>query len=91
MTEEIEIPGPPVKDIEVSDSPKNLKDFFTDPGATAVIGFITLLLGMVLVILKPEIKDIYMPFSMGVVGLVGGHAYTDSQKTKFMCATKKEV
>lgn len=90
MTEEIEIPGPPVKDIEITDSPKNWKDLTTDPGFVTIMGFVALLVGIGLIMLKPEIKDIYMAFSMGVVGLVGGHAYTDSQKTKFMCA-KKEV
>lgn len=67
---------------------KTWKDYTTDPGFVAVIGFVVLLLGIFLIMLKPEIKDIYMPFSLGVVGLVGGHAWTDSQKTKYICNEK---
>lgn len=60
-------------------------ELFTDPGFVAIMGFVVLLLGIGLVMLKPEIKDIYMPFSLGVVGLVGGHAWTDAKKTQAMC------
>lgn len=60
-------------------------ELFTDPGTVAIIGFIVLLIGMWIVVLNPSIKDIYMPFSLGVVGLVGGHAWTDAKKTQAMC------
>ncbi len=90
MTEEIKAIDPPKSVVEVSDSPKNWKDYTTDPGFIAVLGFVTLLVGIVLVMIKPEVKDVYMPFSLGVVGLVGGHAFTDSQKTKFMCEKKED-
>lgn len=90
MTDELKPPAPLKEEIEVTDSPKNWKDYTTDPGFVAVLGFVTLLIGMLIVVMKPEIKEIYMAFSIGVVGLVGGHAFSDSQKTKFMCAKKED-
>jgi len=68
---------------------KDWKQLLTDPGMVTIIGFFVLLLGIGLIILKPEIKDIYMPFSIGVAGLVGGHAFSDSNKTKYLCEKKE--
>ena len=74
----------------ISDAPKNLLDFFSDPGFVTIIGFIALLLGLCLIAIVPVVASIYMYFTGGVVGLVGGHAWTDSQKTRFMCEKKED-
>ena len=65
-------------------------ELFTDPGMTTIFGFIVLLLGIVLIMIKPEIKDLYMPFSLGVVGLVSGHAFSDANKTKYVNENKTD-
>jgi len=82
--------GDQTNPITVSDAPKNWKDYTTDPGFVAVLGFITLLLGLILMAFVPSIKDIYAYFGGSVVGLVGGHAWTDSKKTQYMCEGGKE-
>ena len=80
----------PIPDSQNNIEIKDWKQFLTDPGIVAIIGFFVLLLGLLVIILKPEIKDAYMPFSLGVVGLVGGHAFSDSNKTKYICETKED-
>lgn len=84
------MPDAPIPDAENNIEIKDWKQLLTDPGFTVIIGFVVLLIGLIVVIIKPEIKDVYMPFSIGVVGLTGGHAFSDSNKTKYLCNKKED-
>ena len=83
----------------ITDLPDNvnvhtIKDMITDPGTVMMVGLIALLLPFFLVLLNPTvlspvIHDIYVPFSVAVVGLLGAHAVTDASKTKYVMDNKK--